>query len=102
MYRVPCSPATYYVGETNQQLKKRFNRHIYNTKVNNTNDSGLFKHSLYLTNTFDFQQASIIHNCNQYNNRIIIESLTISSTKSNVNAKIKIGEIQIQHIDVAW
>ena len=85
VYTIPCKtcPDAAYFGETGRNLEKRKYEHRRDIRVGNEK-SALFCHVRDQQHFFDFDQAKIVFNSNDYLKRRIVESALISSTP-NIN-----------------
>lgn len=84
-------------------LKKHCYQQFYLIKNNNPGHSGLVQHSIERLHWFDFQNIKILHNCDMYFKRLVIESVYINLFKNNYNIKSEINQLFLDcGFDLLW
>ena len=78
IYYIPCQCGQFYIGQTSD-LSRRINEHKYAIAKGNSENS-LYLHSTDCNRQNDFSKSQPLIQCNDYIERNIIESTTISLT----------------------
>ena len=80
VYKIPCkSCQKQYIGETGRDLDTRISEHKKDIKpkVIQNKESGVASHVFNTGHSFDFENAKIVHDCDNKTERHIVESVLI-------------------------
>lgn len=93
IYKIACKGndketcSSIYIGTTGQYLKNRISNHRCDLKGNNSNRTALSTHCALLNHVPDFDNATILHEENNYFKRMTLEALYIQTTPNTINKK---------------
>ena len=83
IYMIPCKDCPeVYIGETGRSLKIRLREHRDAVDARRTNQNAVAKHVVTNEHPVDWGGSQLLYKCQDWNKRIIIESVAISETSS--------------------